>query len=371
MKLTLPCAFGAYLDFRLRGRPAVLWGLALPLTLLLLSGLLNAQEDSLETRLDSFLRTRMDFTDKESQRVFQGEIVVKAVAAANNSEVIVASIGRISVPKSFFIEHYGKTIEPLELHSSVRGRLFSEPPQLSDLDGLSLSMTVLQALKDCRIGDCNIKLSRKMIERFQKDIDWNSPDYPATANRLFREMLFQYLATYIRQGSEALIEYRDQQYSLKMVDEFKALLEESRYLNVNPAFYRYLKSFPRKKLENVSGYFFWIEEDLGLNKNVLSLNHLSFYNPGDTGKVALLINRQIYANHFFESLLGITGFIGDPQPGARGFYMIHIYRCRIDALRRGGVLSRMIRRNLHSGITSLLRRRMTEIRREALELYRQ
>ena len=30
-------------------------------------------------------------------------------------------------------------------------------------------------LRNCRVGNCDIRLPRNVIERFQRDIDWNAP----------------------------------------------------------------------------------------------------------------------------------------------------------------------------------------------------
>lgn len=168
-----------------------------------------------------------------------------------------------------------------------------------------------------------------------------------------------------------MMAYGDQKYTLNMVSEFQALLASSPYLNVSPQFYSYLKNLPRETLPNVKDLFFWMEEDLGLKHSVVSLNHLSFYQPADTEKVALLVNKQLYANHYFEASLGITGFVSEAGVDDRGFYLIYIHRCRIDALRRGGPEGSMIRKKLQSSMPTLLEKRLSSIIDMAEKLYQQ
>ena len=352
-------------------------GLSLPvivsmmLSFLALSPKLYSQERSLENGLRDFLITSMKFSNQECRKVFDGQIVVKTVDTEHKAEVLAIGIGHVEAPRSFFIDNYGKKIKPLEIQALVQGKLFSNLPRLSDLENYTLADKDLEALKNCKSGDCNIKISEEMIKRFGQEIDWEAPDYAEKANPLFREMLAQYLAAYLKKGNDAMMAYGDQKYTLNMVSEFQALLASSPYLNVSPQFYSYLKNFPRETLPNVKDLFFWMEEDLGLSHTVVSLNHLSFYQPADTGRVALLVNKQLYANHYFEASLGITGFVSEAGVDDRGFYLIYIHRCRIDALRRGGLEGSTIRKKLQSSMPALLEKRLSSIIDMAEELYQQ
>lgn len=354
-------------------RIKIFLGLSLPLMLSFLAHplILCSQERPAENELRDFLITSKKFSDQECRKVFDGQIVVKTVDTEHKAEVLAIGIGHVEAPRSFFIESYGKEIKPLEIQALTRGKLFSNPPRLSDLENYTLTDKDLEALKNCKTGDCDIKISEEMIKRFRQEIDWEAPDYAEKANRLFREMLTQYLAAYQRAGNAAMMAYGDQKYTLNMVSEFQALLASSPYLNVSPQFYSYLKNFPRETLPNVKDLFFWMEEDLGLKHSVVSLNHLSFYQPGDTGSVALLVNKQLYANHYFEAALGITGFVSEAAVDDRGFYLIYIHRCRIDALRRGGLEGTTIRKKLQSSMPALLEKRLSSIIDVAEELYQQ
>jgi hypothetical protein len=70
---------------------------------------------------------------------------------------------------------------------------FSKQPALADLQDLTLDPRDLQDLKACVVGDCDVKLSASMIERFRKEIDWAAPDYQLKATNLFKQMLLDYV----------------------------------------------------------------------------------------------------------------------------------------------------------------------------------
>jgi hypothetical protein len=330
---------------------------------------LSSQHRSLEYPMGEFLVDHMNFSDQETARVFQGQTVAKAIDPGHEAEVLAVAVGHVGVPRSFFIDNYGKKIKPLEILSAARAGWFSTPPLLSDMDDFTLAHQDVEALKNCRSGDCHIKMSVEMIHRFRQEIDWHATDHAEKSSLLFRQTLIQYLKSYLKSGSTTMLTYDDQKYSLNATAEFQALLASSPYLNAHPRFVAHVKSFTGDTLADVEDVFFWMEEDLGLKHRVLSLNHLSSYLPAENDHVALFVNKQLYANHFFEASLGITGLASEIGAEKNGFYLVHIHRFRIDALRRGGLDARMIRTTLKSRIPALLEQRLSSTIAIAEALY--
>ncbi len=70
-----------------------------------------------------------------------------------------------------------------------------------------------------------------MIERFRKEIDWESPDYPAQVTNLFKQMLLDYVRDYRARGEAALIEYNDKRNEVSLAREQRALAGASSYIN--------------------------------------------------------------------------------------------------------------------------------------------
>jgi hypothetical protein len=333
------------------------------------SSTLVSQDRSLKNELSKFLINHMKFSDQETARVFQGQAVAKAVDPGHEAEVLAVVVGHVDVPRSFFIDNYGKRITRMEIQSAVRAGLFSTPPRLSDMDDFTLADQDVEALKNCRSGDCHIKISAEMIHRFQEEIDWHTADYAEMSTLLFRQTLIEHLTSYLRDGNKTMMKYDDQKYSINVTAEFQALLASSPYLGAHPRFLAHMRSFPSDTSPEVEDIFFWMEEDFGLKHRVLSLNHLSFYQPAEEDQVALLVNKQLYANHFFEASLGITGFAGEAGAEKNGFYLVYIHRFRIDALRRGGLEARMIRTKLQYRIPAILEKKLSSTRAMAEALY--
>ena len=61
---------------------------------------------------------------------------------------------------------------------------FSDPPQLSDLDGFALEHQDIEELKTCKVGHCEVQLPTEAMEEFKQSIDWSAPDVDDRVNQL-------------------------------------------------------------------------------------------------------------------------------------------------------------------------------------------
>ena len=60
---------------------------------------------------------------------------------------------------------------------------FSTPPQLRDVASLIIDEADLKRLRECRVEDCDVRLSADGIERVRRDIDWRAADASRNASR--------------------------------------------------------------------------------------------------------------------------------------------------------------------------------------------
>ena len=56
-------------------------------------------------------------------------------------------------------------------------------PRWRILKALTLEAGDIEDLKECVAGECQVKLSAPMIERFRKEIDWAAPDYQTQSHQ--------------------------------------------------------------------------------------------------------------------------------------------------------------------------------------------
>jgi hypothetical protein len=239
---------------------------------------------------------------------------------------------RLQVPAEVFLQSFRESMARKSNPAILEIGRFSNPPTLDDLQTLTIEMRDLEDLRDCVVGDCQVKLSSAMIERFHKEISWETPDYQVQATQLFKRMFLEYVRDYLARGDAALIEYHDKRQAVWLAQEHRALMAASGYLNNTlPGFPEYLKSAPRAELSIVENAIVWSKIKFGL-KPVIAINHIVIYRrQQETGPQILIASRQIYANHYFDSSLALTAFVNIPEAN-HGSYLFYENRSRADGL---------------------------------------
>ena len=122
---------------------------------------------------------------------------------------------------------------------------FSDTPLIADLAGLSIEPDDIKVLKKCKPGSCDIKLSAASMDELVKGTNWAADNYQGQAENLFKKMLIDYVGTYMTGGNRYLVNYADQKQTLKLPEDFSALLKESNYVTeYAPELANYIDKFP-------------------------------------------------------------------------------------------------------------------------------
>jgi hypothetical protein len=262
----------------------------------------------------------------------QGETVVRLLPARDKREVAVCGLISLRVPAEVFLHSFLESMARKSNPAILEIGRFSSAPTLDDLQGLTIENRDLDDLKECIVGDCRIKLSATMIERFRKEMDWEAPDYRIRATQLFRVMLLDYVRDYLARGDAALIEYHDKSKEVSLAEEQRALMASSTYINnVLPEFPQHLKGSPKSRISIVENALVWSKIKFGL-KPVIAINHIIVYKREHaTGPRVLIASKQIYANHYFDSSLALTAFVNIPGASPAS-YLFYENRSRADGL---------------------------------------
>ncbi len=345
------------------------------ITLLIWPFIVSARADTAPVgrtnKIFQALKEEMKFSDSELSKIEEGDLTTKLINTDEKQELFLVSITRINVPESFFLNHYGKDVSLLEnLDVKNKGQIMG-PPKLSELQDAKLDTKEIEALKKCKVGKCGLKVSSEMIDRFQNEIDWSQSGYKEKANRLFREMLFEYIKAYLSGGNRHLITYDDQIQPLSLEQVFNNILNRTSFLfNHSPALYKYLETFPIGKPDGVNNLIYWKKEDIGANYNVLSVNQIIKFIPNDPLLNPVIVSKQIYADHYFEAALGITKVVENTATTVPSVYLLYINRSSIDVLRRDGLLNGTIRRKIESRLVDSINERMKTIKDKIEALYK-
>lgn len=281
-----------------------------------------------------FLRTYIDFSEKEILQTERGAAIAKLLETPLKREIAVFGIVWIDAPIDFYLEKY-EDIENFERGAGVVeiGK-FSEPPRAEDFAGLTIPERDMRAIPECKLGDCDVKVSEENLRRLQQEVDWDAPDAPDQAREIVVEMALSYLQAYRRGGNDELAVYRDKKRPNFVASEFQGLLQNSPYVPVYlPDFHRYLLEYPNAALARSREFFYWAKNDFGLQP-IIRLNHVTLYRRTDgPDSSAVIASKQLYCSHYFHTALELRYLAKDTaRPDARGFFLMTLNRSRADGL---------------------------------------
>ena len=226
------------------------------------------------------LRDIAQATDADWAAVTRGEAFAR-VLASDNREVAVAGAVRIAAASDRLVERY-REIENLKRSAIVLdiGRL-SKPPRPADFASVPFEEYSLE-LRDCRPGECRVRLGAEDIARFHRDVDWRASDWREQSRTVWREVLAGYAAAYSREGRRALPTLVNKPEPLGVSSELSLLIDRFAFVGAfSRDFLQYLREFgPNDALgsERVEELMYWSKEDFGV-RPVLRLSHQTIYRP--------------------------------------------------------------------------------------------
>lgn len=297
-----------------------------------------AQRQANSKQAHAFLQKHFSFSKTDLAALDQGKIVTKLPTTSDKRELAALGVVRLNVSKEFFLEKF------MDIESFKKGeivlqiRKLSKPPRLEDLRELTLETEHVTALKNCKVGNCNVKIPVRLIERFQREVRWSAPDHKERATALTRQFLLDYVRAYLKDGNAALVEYGDRPYPQRMADEVRSMIDQSPHLLESaPDLFKYLSEFPRIQLPDAEDFIYWSKEEVGGFKAVLGLTHVSVDKQKTENSSQIVIaSKQIYANHYFGGSLALTWIVdAGTEGGKTGSYLIYYNRSRMDALQGG------------------------------------
>src|SRR5579862_8649357 len=108
--------------------------------------------------LQAFLKTRLAFTPLELGELDHGQIVVKLPPTAEQREVAAFAVTRLHVPLEFYINKFQDIVNFKKSDNVLQVGKFSNPPRLEDLNALSLEPADIEAIRQCHINKCDVKM---------------------------------------------------------------------------------------------------------------------------------------------------------------------------------------------------------------------
>ncbi len=249
-----------------------------------------------------------------------------------------------------------------EILGEVRASgFFSEPAKPADVATLVFSDSDMEALADCHVAACKLKLSREGIDGLAA-IDWSDAGATDAITEQFRKEALAYADAYRAKGDAALIVYVDKKHPVAVAETNRALIAQFEVIGrAAPRFIGALGAYPSGTTPGMSDALVWAVRDFGY-RPTLAVDHLVVdVDPEDASVLALFASKTIYANHYLGGRVQIGAVIdGDGAIGVPGRYLVLVDRIEFD-----DDLNGLKRKLLGKGLASDLKGRMELLRRFA------
>lgn len=309
-------------------------------------------ESGLPPRLESYVTKDVRLTAGERSRLRGGGPVTKLLDVDESKEVAVFGAIWINAPIRRYVEAL-EDIESFETGASFRvTKRISPRPTIDDFAQLRLPEPDVKSLRTCRVGDCDVKLDEKALQRFRAEVDWNAPNARDAADTLMRQLALEYVTAYLEHGNDRFPVYRDHARPTFVATEFREMIDQMPELTTHmPDVRRHLLSYPQDTLPGSTSFLYWQETQFGL-KPTLRISHVTIREGRDDTIVA---SKMLYASHYFWTAIELRTLLPDPSRGP-GFWFVTVNRSRSDGLSgftamfvRGRVRSRV-----RNGVVSVL-----------------
>ena len=280
---------------------------------------------------DGLLHT-LGFTAAEIGEIDRGRPIAR-ILETDRRQIAVAGAVRIAAPRDRLVDRF-RTVDYLKRSAAViEVGTFGDPPRAEDLRALPFEEYDLD-LRDCRAGDCRVRLSAEDIARFHRQADWRSAGWQQRSAGIWRNVMAGIAGDYLVQGPSALPVYVNKPAPISVRDELNILVADSRFLaDLAPELYAGLTRPPGHPVSRADQLTYWSKEDFGV-RPIMRITHQTIYQPAPSGTgtpPVLIATTQLYADHYLDAALGLTLALDAPGEDS-GFYLISVNRARTRSL---------------------------------------
>lgn len=311
-----------------------------------------AQDSDIDLRVRAVLTRYLKFSTGDLDRLQRNQIVKHRLQTQTPGEVAVVGAVRVNAPKAAFfarvrdIAHFKSGPDVLQI-----GR-FSDPPTLDDLAGLTVDKNDFD-VRDCRVGDCGIRLPADVIRRLSHDIDMKAPDAQAHGAALFKQVLLDNVTAYVSGAPGRLAQYDDGDRPIRPLDEFGGLLEATPSIGaLVHGLPEHLKHFPSARLPEAEDFLYWSKEKFGIAP-FITVTHVTIVCPST--ETCVMTTKDVYSSRYFDASLAVA-IASDAAVTPNAFYLVYGNRSRANALKgsfggfRRSVVERRARASLEGSL---------------------
>jgi hypothetical protein len=309
---------------------------------------------ALAPHLRSLLSDALKFSPGELADLQRGKIVRHRLDVSAPSEVAAVGAVRIAADRDVFVDAYRDIVRFKRGPEVLQIGRFSNPPVLSDLDGLTVTKDDAD-LRGCRVHDCDIRLPASAIARVQQEIDWRAADADARAAALFKQLLFDHVHAYATGQSGRIAQYDDEEQPVMRMKDFQGLLDASPVIGtLVPGLDAHLRDYPHSPLAGAEDLLYWSKEKFGLTP-FITVTHVTITHDSQGDYV--MTSNDVYSSRYFDASLTLS--VASNAADGNGFFLVYMNRSRASALKgafaglRRSIVERRARGSIEENLRSL------------------
>jgi hypothetical protein len=278
------------------------------------------------------LTRQLRFSNGELADLQRGKIVKHGLDAAAPGEIAVVGAVRINVPKAVFLDRVRDIVSFKRDPNVLQIGRFSATPSVADMDALSVGEDDFDA-RDCRVGECSVRLSAEAIRRLPQEVDLKAPDAQARAAVWFKQVIVDDVAAYVSGGAGRMQQYDDGPRPIRPVDEFDGILKNAPSIGaLVPNLPDHLKNYPSNHVADPEeDFLYWSKEKFGASP-FITVTHVTI--ACASPETCVMTTKDVYSSRYLDASLGLTiatDVVGTPN----AFYIVYGNRFRANALKGG------------------------------------
>lgn len=312
--------------------------------------------------IERYLQDSIDLDARQIADVRRGRAVSKILPTKSPEDVTVFGVVTVHSTRAAFVARLADPARVLALRHARFG-IIGDSVTAADLGGISVAESEARDLRECKVNECNFKLSAPMMRQFAESVDWNSSAAKGQVDSLLRVDVMRLIASYRASGSAGMVRY-DDSGGRPSSEAFEALLAQSPSLPGFASELRdYLTAYPAHRPDGARDIIYWSEDKIARLRATITVNHLVVYTP--PSGPPLVARKQIYATHYFEGAFELMTALDAPSLSTPPtIYLVSVRRYRFDHLPSGGFLN--IRGRVRDQLAKLMRSDLDK-ERKALE----
>lgn len=287
-----------------------------------------------DNALQQYLVDKAEFTDEDLLRLRQHAVVVKLLKTMDKREIDAFGIVYLNTSPAVSLSAFRQAFDQKQDTTIKISGLFDEPARIENLKLFDLGEKDISSLKECSVGKCDHKLSASMIKAFREEVDWSDPNGSKQATALFRELLTDYIREYQSRGDAALLEYASEKKTIRVADDSREMLQTALLIDeISPGFKKYLTTFRQNRFDDSETVITWSQVNFGLKPFIIINQRVSVIDRSAGLPVYINAYKQLYANHYIDSLLAFSMLVNVVKDDSTASYLVFTVLARSSSLR--------------------------------------